>query len=99
MISEEEKKRRETLLKRKNFAKAAKDPVFMKRLIKAVTGYDVDIKSVDIICKDGKENSIPPTPDVIVHTLQGTRIEIVLPESISREYLERKGMRKKEDKD
>ncbi|HIS14554.1 MAG TPA: hypothetical protein IAA76_08245, partial [Candidatus Ornithospirochaeta stercorigallinarum] len=39
-----------------------------------------------------------PIPDVIVHTTQGTIVEIVLPESISKEYLERKGFKEKEEK-
>ena len=70
----------------------------MKRLIKTITGYDIDVKEVDIIHKDGTKASGQPIPDVIVHTTQGTIVEIVLPESISKEYLERKGFKEKEEK-
>lgn len=86
------------LLERKNFAKAARNPEFMKRLIETITGYDIDVKEVDIIHKDGTKASGQPIPDVIVHTTQGTIVEIVLPESISKEYLERKGFKEKEEK-
>ena len=70
----------------------------MKRLIKTITGYDIDVKEVDIIHKDDTKASGQPIPDVIVHTTQGTIVEIVLPESISKEYLERKGFKEKEEK-
>lgn len=73
---------------RKDFIKSAEDHEFLERVIRRYTGLSIKIDWVEIVEKTGKENPLIPTPDVIVHTTEGTLVHLVLPESISKEYIE-----------